>query len=179
DMLRKQILAMLAMSGLLLFSCNPQPSETESNMTDEVDEMIQDDMADEVVNRVDDMSEKLEAEGAENYYTDPEGNVVYTYLVEENMPSFTDGSLQEYLSTNLIYPQESRENGSEGTVVVRFIVAKNGEIHNPKVVKPVDDELLNAEALRVVRAMPNWAPGIKDGKAVPYQYSLPISFRLE
>ncbi len=177
-MLRKQFLAMIAISGMMLFSCNPEPSETESNRMDGMDEVVQEDMEGDVVRTVDDMSEKLEAEGAENYYTDPEGNVVYTFLAEEDMPSFREGTIGEYLSENLIYPQEARENGSEGTVAVGFNVSKDGEIHDARVVNPADDDLLNTEALRIVRSMPLWNPGMKDGRAVPFQYRLPVRFTL-
>ncbi len=165
-------------SGLLLFTCNPQPSETEVNSEEEPVQQA-DAMGEEIDAVSNEMTEKMNAEAAENYYIDPQGNIVYTFLEEENMPTFAEGSLQEYLSENLIYPQESRENESEGTVVVSFIVAMNGDIHAAEVVKPTNDELLNTEAIRVIENMPAWNPGIKDGKNVPYKYHLPISFKLK
>jgi len=195
-MLLKRISTVLFMGAALLFACNPQPSETESDAVDAAEEALRDadELSDDVVdavdraaddavdaaeNAVDPMTEKVNAEGAVNYFTDPEGNIIYTFLVEENMPSFAEGSLQDYLSEQLVYPQESEENGSEGTVVVTFVVSKTGEVHSARVVKPTNDELLNAEALRVVERMPRWNPGMKEGQPVGYKYNLPVVFKLK
>ena len=185
-----KVIALVILSAVFMYACNTQPSETEGTTSEEVTEEAaeaMDDAADAVDEAIDDAAvqtenaaaNKMEAEGAQNFYLDPEGNVVYTFLTEENMPRFTDGDLNEYLKENLKYPIKSRENGSEGTVVVNFIVSSDGAVHGAKVVKATDDELLNAEALRVVQEMPNWTPGMQDGKAVSYQYNLPVAFRLK
>ncbi len=151
-----------------MVSCNPQPSETESNYVEE--EVIMDDAEEPAV---------ITAEG-EDFYLDPEGNVVYTFLIAENMPSFAgSGTLDDYLLANLKYPIQARENESEGTVIVDFVVAPDGSIHSARVIKPAEDDLLNQEALRVVNSMPSWNPGLNDGKAVAYRYSLPIVFKLK
>lgn len=65
----------------------------------------------------------------------------------------------------------------KGRVIVRFTVDKDGNVTSPEVVEGVSPEL-DAEALRVVKSMPKWNPGIVDGKPADVKFTLPISFRL-
>ena len=104
-------------------------------------------------------------------------NLVYD--VVEQMPSFPDGvkGLIQFLQTNLKYPQESMKKGIQGRVVVSFVVDVDGSVTNAAVWKNVDP-LLDAEALRVVRMMPKWTPGINKGKPVKVKYTMPVTFRL-
>ena len=67
--------------------------------------------------------------------------------------------------------------GIQGRVIATFVVMKDGSISNVKVVKSVSPEL-DTEALRVLSAMPNWTPGMQNGKAVNVKYTVPISFAL-
>ncbi len=100
---------------------------------------------------------------------------VYTFA--ERMPEFL-GNLGEWLSSNLQYPKEAIAQKEEGKVVVRFVVSQTGEVRDPVVVRSVS-RALDAEALRVARAMPRWRPGTQDGEAVSVNYTLPINFRLQ
>ena len=61
---------------------------------------------------------------------------------------------------------------------VSFIVEKDGSVSNAKVQKSVSEEL-DAEALRVVNAMPKWTPGMQKGQAVRVKYNLPVTFKLQ
>ena len=99
---------------------------------------------------------------------------------EDEMPQFPGGfgGLMQYLSSNLRYPKDAKEAGSEGSVVVSFIVEEDGSISNASVTKPTYSSL-DEEALRVVSSMPKWMPGKHNGKAVRVKYSLPVSFRLD
>ena len=99
--------------------------------------------------------------------------------VVEQMPLFSGGQveLMKYLSANVKYPVEASKNGIQGRVIVQFVVEKDGTISNVKVVNKVD-ELLHAEAIRVVEAMPKWNPGKQNGRSVRVNYTLPITFRL-
>ena len=99
---------------------------------------------------------------------------VYEDVVEQ-APTF-NGDLKAFLSQNVKYPKKAMENGVQGRVLVSFIVETNGSISNVKVVRSVDPEL-DAEALRVVKKMPKWIPGMQKGKAVRVRFTLPISFR--
>ncbi len=61
---------------------------------------------------------------------------------------------------------------------VTFVVSADGSVKNAKVVRGVDP-VLDQEALRVVNAMPRWAPGKQRGQAVNVAYTVPISFVLQ
>lgn len=102
------------------------------------------------------------------------------YEVAENQPVFPGGkdNLMQWLSTNLKYPASAQENGTQGRVVVEFVVNKDGTISEAKVVKSVDPAL-DKEAVRLIYAMPNWKPGTMRGKAVRVRYTQPITFRLQ
>lgn len=109
----------------------------------------------------------------------PAGEVVFD--VVEKMPEFPDGgmtALMNYLSKNLHYPIAAAEKGMQGRVTVQFIVSKDGEILEPKVLRSVDP-LLDKEALRVVSAMPKWKPGTQRGKAVNVRFTIPVTFKLQ
>ena len=70
------------------------------------------------------------------------------------------------------------KNKEEGRVVVKFLVEKDGRLSHLKVVRSVSP-LLDAEALRVIKAMPNWTPGRYEGKPVRVKYNVPIQFKLQ
>jgi TonB family protein len=97
----------------------------------------------------------------------------------DEAPQFPGGmaGMMQYLSSNIRYPKDAREAGTQGRVIVSFIVEKDGSISNAKVAKPTYSSL-DEEALRVVSAMPNWMPGKQNGQAVRVKYSVPVSFRL-
>lgn len=94
----------------------------------------------------------------------------------EVMPEFKGGmdALIKYMGANIKYPKESKK---EGTVYVSFVVDEKGKITNAEITKSVVD-VLDKEALRVVKNMPNWKPGKDKGKNVKVKMTLPISFKL-
>ena len=100
--------------------------------------------------------------------------------VVEQMPEYPGGpkALMEFLNNNVQYPAEAEKAGIQGRVIATFVVEKDGSISNAKVVKSVDP-LLDAEALRVIGAMPNWKPGMQNGKVVRVKYTVPLSFHLD
>lgn len=97
----------------------------------------------------------------------------------DEMPRFPGGEKEagRFLARHLKYPQYAAEKGIQGTVVVAFIVDKNGEVSETEVITGVDGSL-DAEAVRVVKSMPKWIPGKKAGVAVDVQCSMPITFHL-
>ncbi|MCR4829701.1 MAG: energy transducer TonB [Bacteroidales bacterium] len=103
---------------------------------------------------------------------------VYT-TVEQN-PEFPGGeeALYKYLANNIVYPQKARENGITGTVLISFVVEKDGSITLPTIMRNVDGGC-GAEALRVVKGMPKWKPGRQGGRPVRTQFILPVSFTLK
>lgn len=100
--------------------------------------------------------------------------------LEDQDPSFPGGDLacMEWLRDNIKYPAEAIEKGIEGRVIVTFVVTKDGKITNAEVVRS-SDPLLNEEALRVLRFMPDWIPAKRNGQNVDLQYTLPLTFRLQ
>ena len=100
-----------------------------------------------------------------------------TFYVVEDMPKFPGGNIQQYVADNLRYPAAAKEKGIEGKVYVRFVIDTTGKTIAPEIVRGVSPEL-DAEALRLVREMPAWQPGMQGGKPVRVSFTLPINFRL-
>lgn len=101
------------------------------------------------------------------------------YYVTEISPEFPGGrqAFLDYLKANVNYPAQCREAEIQGRVLITFVVQKDGSIKNASVLKSVHP-LLDAEALRVISAMPNWKPGMEHGTSVSVQYTVPVNFRL-
>ncbi len=102
------------------------------------------------------------------------------FQVVEEQPMFPGGmeEMMKFLQQNVKYPKEAQDQGKQGRVIVQFVVNKDGSISNDTIVRSVDP-LLDAEALRVVRSMPNWTPGKQRGKEVRVRFTLPVTFRLD
>ena len=122
-------------------------------------------------------AETPEAPTAEGTFEPVQGDV---FDVVEEMPQYPGGpqALFEFLSQNVQYPKEAAKAGIQGRVIVTFVVEKDGSICESKVVKSVDPSL-DAEALRVINAMPNWKPGKQNGKEVRVKYTVPVAFMLQ
>lgn len=101
------------------------------------------------------------------------------FEVVEEMPEFPGGmqAMMEYLAKNIRYPAKAHEANVQGRVITQFTVGKDGAIRDAKVLRSVSPEL-DAEALRVISAMPNWKPGKQGGKAVACHFTVPVVFRL-
>jgi TonB family protein len=102
---------------------------------------------------------------------------VYTSV--EKVPEFPGGleKFGAYLGKAVKYPKADRENGTQGRVIITFVVEKDGSLTGIKVTRGVS-KTLDAEAVRVLKNSPKWIPGIVGGKKVRVQYSVPISFAL-
>lgn len=102
------------------------------------------------------------------------------FEVAEVMPSYPGGDkeLMKFLSDNLKYPVVDMEQGTQGRVVLRFVVGLDGSITDVKVLRSLSPTT-DKEAIRVVKAMPKWIPGRQNGKPVPVFFSLPVRFKLE
>ena len=102
------------------------------------------------------------------------------YQSVEVMPEYPGGVMEmmKFLQMNIKYPPMAAMNKIEGRVILQFIVDKTGKVGDVKVVRSVNEEL-DAEAVRVVKSMPDFTPGRQDGKPVSVWYTLPISFKLQ
>ena len=112
---------------------------------------------------------------------DEQSNCGAVFEVVEKMPEFPGGgvtAMMDYLQKNMQYPESAKKAGTQGRVTVRFVVDKDGSIKNPSVLRSVDKDM-DAEALRLVKSMPKWQPGMQGGKAVAVKYTIPVVFKLE
>ena len=101
------------------------------------------------------------------------------YQIVEEMPQFPGGeqAMMKYIAENVNYPEDAKEKNQSGRVFLSFVVEKDGRVDDVKVLKSVCESVDN-EAVRVVKAMPNWKPGKQKGKPVRVSYCLPITFKL-
>jgi len=83
-----------------------------------------------------------------------------------------------YISKNIVYPEDARKAGTEGTVYVQFVITEKGKVTQVKVIKGVSTSI-DKVALEVVSKMPDWKPAIKNGKPVAYEMTMPIAFKLD
>ena len=99
-------------------------------------------------------------------------------VVEEN-PGFPGGDEAriKFLQSNMKYPTMARESGIQGKVYVTFVVEKNGNVTDVKILRGIGGGC-DEEAIRVVKSMPKWNPGKQRGKNVRVQFNLPIQFTL-
>lgn len=101
------------------------------------------------------------------------------YETVEHDPTFPGGTsaLYDFLQRNLIYPPKAAKDGVQGTVSVRFVVKSDGSIGEVQMLRGKHPEL-DAEAVRIVKKLPRFNPGMMNGKPVSVWYTLPIRFRL-
>lgn len=88
-----------------------------------------------------------------------------------------DAALFKYVSDSIRYPSLARENGIQGKVIVSFLINKDGSINDVKVLRGIGGGC-DEEAVRLVKAMPNWTPGRTNGKNVNVKYTQPVNFSL-
>ncbi len=86
--------------------------------------------------------------------------------------------LEKWVYQYLKYPEKALVDGTQGRVMVEFIIEKDGKVTNVRVVKGVSEEL-DAEAVKVVSASPKWKAGRLAGEKVRTSMTIPIEFRLE
>ena len=133
----------------------------------------------EILKIVDDEADVQETAIASTEDTGQKVEVKYVpvEVKEEEFPGGMPACLQ-FLYKNIKYPPIAQENGTQGQVVLQFVVERDGSIGDIKVVKSVDP-YLDKEALRVVKTMPKWKPGMQRGKPVRCRFTLPVRFRLQ
>lgn len=112
-----------------------------------------------------------------NSYRVKAGDTVYT--VVEKPAEYPGGmkAMMQYLQSTVRYPADARQSGIQGSVFTSFDVDKKGKISDLTTVKGVSPDI-DAEAFRVITAMPPWQPAHVRGKAVKSRFVLPIKFKL-
>jgi TonB family protein len=101
------------------------------------------------------------------------------YSAVEKLPEFPGGmnGFNRYLQGNIHYPAAAKQNNAHGKVVLTLIIEKDGTVSHVKVAKGVSP-VLDAEALKVVKASPKWSPGMEKGNVVRVIYTVPVYFDL-
>ncbi|MBR5465301.1 MAG: energy transducer TonB [Alistipes sp.] len=103
------------------------------------------------------------------------------FLIVETMPSFQGGDLntfRNWVQSNVRFPQIALENGIQGTVVLSFVIEKDGSLTNIQVLR-TPDRSLSEEATRVLSKSPKWSPGKQRNQVVRVKYTLPVVFRVQ
>jgi protein TonB len=102
------------------------------------------------------------------------------YSKAEKMPEYPGGetALSKFVEENISYPQNAVDDNTEGTVTVSFVVDEKGKVMNPLVTGKSAGHGLDEEAIKVVKQMPAWKPGMVKGKPVKTRLSLPVTFKL-
>ena len=103
------------------------------------------------------------------------------FILVQQKPLFegadANKAFSKWVNSQIVYPEAAKSAGTEGRVVLKFKVAKDGSVQNIKVVKSVDPEL-DAEAVRVVASSPVWTPGMQNGEPVAVSYTFPVIYKL-
>ncbi len=102
------------------------------------------------------------------------------FVIVEQMPQFPGGEkeMMNFIKTNLHYPVLAQEMGVSGTVIINFVIDKNGSISNISLTRGIGSGC-DEEAIRVLKLMPKWTPGRQGGKTVRVSYNLPFRFILK
>ena len=107
--------------------------------------------------------------------------VSFTLIDPECKPMFNGSDANEFarwVNGNLVYPENAKNDGIQGRLVLQFTICTDGKVRDVKVLRGIDPDL-DAEALRVVSASPDWTPGSVNGKPVNVTYVFPIVFKLK
>ena len=103
------------------------------------------------------------------------------YNIVEQMPKFPGGeeALMKFINEHIKYPQSALEQGTQGTVMLRFVVTSTGDIGEVQILKGLMNEDCNNEAKRVVKSLPKFNPGMQQGRPVSVWYTTPVRFVIE
>ena len=163
-MLRKMSIVPVMIIALLLFSSNTESRD------------------DETLAQVEQMSALAIADVDSKIISEDSGQKdeeLVLFALVEIKPTFNgkdaEVGFREYIRENTNYPAAVKENGISGCVYVEFTIEKDGSVTDVKLLRGVNP-LLDAEALRVIKASPKWMPGKHEGKLVKVKYKFPIYF---
>jgi len=110
---------------------------------------------------------------------DVDPNNPLNFHVVEDLPQYPGGAVEfmKWLTKNLKYPKHAVDQKKQGKVVAVFYVEKDGSVTGINVVQSLSPEC-DAEALRVLRMMPKWKPGVQNDKPCRTKVCIPICFKI-
>ena len=116
----------------------------------------------------------------EEYEEEIDDNKEPIRVFVEVKPSYPGGNEEFYnfMAKNMKYPAKAAEAGIQGTAYIEFVVEKDGRITNVKVKKSTQNKYLDKEAVRFIKSMPKWNPGMQEGEPVRTRFMLPLRFLL-
>ncbi|WP_176851898.1 energy transducer TonB [Mucilaginibacter sp. OK268] len=108
---------------------------------------------------------------------DTSANTIYSSV--EKMAQFPGGILEffKFIDKNLKYPEKDRKAGLEGTVVVTFVVERDGSLTNIIIAKSPTPEMAK-ETLRLIKLSPKWEPASQNGRNVRVHFPVAVKFKL-
>lgn len=126
-----------------------------------------------------DLDSDMSETAAEDEPEPPQADDEPKLRVVEGLPEFPGGPLEfiKWLTRNLKYPSSAQSRRVQGKVVAEFVVNTDGSVTDVRVVKSLNEEC-DHEALRVLRMMPRWTPGIENDKPCRTKVCIPIVFRM-
>lgn len=103
------------------------------------------------------------------------------YTIVDYMPKFPGGisEMVKYIQKEIKYPKEARKKKWEGKTFIKFIVSDSGNVTNVIVTKSSSYTILDDEAVRVIRMMPKWNPGVQNDRNVSVYYNIPLNFSMK
>ena len=171
----EEIDALLKLRGIELPAlAKAAVDEAAAETADKAEEIV-----DAAAEQISEEAAKKAAEAAEAVEEVVEEEEIPFILVQQK-PSFEGGdasAFTKWVNSQIVYPQAAQAAGTEGRVVLKFKVGKDGTVQNVKVIKSVDPEL-DAEAVRVVSSSPAWTPGQQNGEPVAVSYTFPVIYKL-
>lgn len=103
------------------------------------------------------------------------------FVKVEQLATFQGGTIADFrnwVSTQIIYPEEALKIEAQGMVVIQFVVSSKGIVNNLVVLRSSGFQILDNEAMRVILSSPTWVPARQGGFEVAQQFVLPVSFKL-
>jgi len=157
----------------------PPPAKVMSDILEVVpdDEVVETDFAS--LEATEDTKVEI-VEMAEPTEVEPEVEEPKVVFFAEHMPEYPGGdlALRKDLALNVKYPELAKDNEIQGTVYIRFVVDLDGSVTDVEVLRGVDP-LLDKEAVRVVKALKKFKPGMQNFKPVRVSQQVPIKFQLQ
>jgi TonB family protein len=107
-----------------------------------------------------------------------------SFIDGDQMPEFPGGekALRNFLKSKTKYPKKALKKGIQGKVYVNFTVTETGKLEKIYIIRGVDP-ILDQEALRVIKSMPDWNPGkiwnstYPNGKSINMSFTIPVEFK--
>lgn len=93
----------------------------------------------------------------------------------ERIPVFPGGNVTRYVEANLRYPAQAMRQKIHGVVIISFVVSKTGHVVDVKVERGVNP-IIDEAAVRTIKNMPPWKPGMMHGRPINFMFRMPINF---